>query len=96
MNQKVSNVLIASFLSSLIAGCANPLPLPVEVRYQQEFIPDALLSGCSGPEWSGGTYRDVATLAEQRRTVIRDCDAKFREAKAYQDDLRRKSKEIGQ
>ena len=92
MRQKVLNVLICLSLFSSIAGCANPPPT-VEIRYQQEFIPDALLTGCEGPEWTGGTYRDVATIAEQRRTVILDCDAKVREAKAYQDDLRRKSAE---
>ena len=75
-------------LASLIVGCAKSPSPTVEVRYEQIEIPGSLLLGCEGPEWTGGTYRDLAILAEERRTVILNCDARFKEIRNYQESLK--------
>lgn len=88
MIRKVLYVSICLSLFSLIAGCASPTVPNVETRYEQVFIPDRFLIGCKGPEWSGGSFRDLAELAERRRTVIKDCDSGFEAIREYQDSIR--------
>ena len=52
------------------------------------YLPDAMLPDCIGPVWSGGDFEAVGILAEQRRTVILDCQAAIVRARQYQADLR--------
>lgn len=86
------SALACLFLLSSIAGCGNQPPV-VEIRYEQIYIPDSMLPGCPGVDWNGGPWQAVADLAEARRTALKDCDARFAAARAYQDRLRAMAKE---
>lgn len=79
-------------LLSLTAGCASN-STTVQTVYQQVYVPDHLLAGCPPVHWAGGTYRDLAALAEKRRAALQDCDDRFAAARKYQDDIRAKAKE---
>lgn len=38
----------------------------------------ALTRDCELPEWTGGTWRDLAVLAKQREEALRECTARMR------------------
>lgn len=83
-------VLTCVCLLSLTAACARaPVPVATTV-YRNVYIPDHLLAGCPGVEWTGGTYRNVGELAAKRKAVLQDCDDRFAEARRYQDEIRAK------
>lgn len=78
-------------LLSSIAACDRNRPAVTTV-YEQVYIPDVMLPGCPAVEWSGGTFRDVGSLAEMRAAALKDCDDKFTAARKYQEGLRAKAK----
>lgn len=82
--------IAALCLLSLTAACARtPAPV-VTTEYRNVYIPDSLLVGCPGVEWTGGTYRAVAELAAKRKAALEACDDRFTEARRYQDEIRAK------
>lgn len=82
--------IAALCLLSLTAACARtPAPVTATV-YRNVYIPDSLLAGCPGVEWTGGTFRDVGELAAKRKAALEDCDDKFTEARRYQEEIRAK------
>lgn len=78
---KRSHAWICLLLASLTSGCASP-PATEWVR-----IPESLLTDCPVPEWTGGTYRDVAALAQRRQAALKNCNDQLRAARDYQDRL---------
>lgn len=86
---------MCAFLLSSIAGCASDAPL-IQTVYQPVYIPESLLAGCPPVDWPGGTYRDLAALAEKRRAALQDCDDRFAAARKYQDTLRAQDTEKGE
>ncbi len=51
-------------------------------------MPATLLAECPVPEWSGKTYRDLAELAERRKTALDDCNAQLEAARDYQNGVK--------
>jgi len=78
---KASTVLIALCLPLLTAACATHETRTVTV-------PATLLAECPVPEWSGKTYRDLAELAERRKTALDDCNAQLEAARDYQNRVK--------
>lgn len=92
---RVFRALTCVCLLSLTAACARtPAPV-VTVEYRNVYIPDSLLAGCPGVEWTGGTYRNVGELAAKRKTALQACDDRFTEARRYQDEIRAKEGQKG-
>ena len=56
-------------------------------------VPDGLLRDCPIPQWGGGTYEDVAVLAEARRVALLDCNKEKAAARLYQGEARKVSGE---
>lgn len=87
---KPLRALTCMCLLSLTAACARtPAPVTTTV-YRNVYVPDSLLAGCPGVEWTGGTFRNVGELAAKRKAALQDCDDRFTEARRYQDDIRAK------
>lgn len=76
-------------LLSCLAACSSTSPAVI-TEYRQVYLPDSLLAGCPGVEWPGGTYRELAALAAERKSRLKDCDDRFAAARKYQNDLRAK------